>query len=330
MAADRKWLFSDNPFINAAKGSDENGMKQIIFHDAALLAYKNAFPLDPDYPVWYARYHPLALTASQNYTLYYSVEGIQVSQGEIVDTRIKNIKGKAGKARDWYNRVMAIYGVSNPARVTAIFKNGLKPFYTGGKDKMISALSTISQNIGADTNLLMIAIKAEIDAEYAIINPDRTSQITAKQTTGISKGTLTDSITAALEMQFGDLGLEMNKFRSDPNMTTLIKSFHNLQEIQSAAQKVFNPTMNANETIDMVKRTLVFNSKLRFAATSGDVWVYLSSTAGGIDSTPVKVINGIGQEITAAAFGITDYGLHCHITAVNQAGVKVSFLMQLY
>ncbi len=330
MAAGKYWSWSSDPFDGPAENSDENGMKQILFHDAAIKANMELYPLDLDFPIWYNRFHPLRIAAEAEYTIVYSIEGTGKSQTEIITRRLKGLKGKNGKGRDWYNRVSAINLITNPARITAIFPNGLKTINRGKKDVVIAFLLTMSKQMEGDTNPLMMAIKAEIDAEYAIIKPNRSTQQTTLKKKGITRTDLGTAIDLALKMQWGDLGLEINKFMNDPDSDVRIKAMHNLEEIQSSTQKVFNSTLTALETKDLVKRTLVFNSKLRCAVTSGDVWVYLSSTAGGTDSLPVKILNGVPKEFTASAFGITDYGLHCHITVVNRAGVKVSFLLQLY
>jgi hypothetical protein len=285
--------------------------------------------LDTDYPIWYARFHPLRVAAEEDYTIRYSTEATQVGNTAIVGTGLKGIGGRYGKARDWYNRTNAVYLTSDPDRILAIFPRGLKPF-KGKKDNIIAALNTLSSNIGDDTNVLMIAIKAEVDASYDIIHPDRSTQKSSITQTGISRSDLTDAIKAALTMQLGDLGLEIEKFKDDPDRTSKIKSFHNLEEIQKFAQKFFNPSIKSLAKMFLVKRTLVFNSKIRVKPNGGSVMVYLSTTEGGTDSTGVLVTNGQNLEFTAAAFGVTDYGTHCYITVVNQSGVKVSFILQLY
>jgi hypothetical protein len=330
MAEDRNWFSSMSPFVGPAEKNDENAIKQIIYHDAALAQYIESFPLDTDYPIWYARFHPLRVIAENNFNFVYGAVGTGKSQREIVTAGLLAIKGKEGKANDWYNRTKTVYLVSNPARVIAIFPHGLKDLTIGKIDNRIEAIKTASNQIGADTNLFMIAIKAEMDAEYAILKPDRTTQQSGKTNKGITRTTLRSSLNAALTMQWGDLGLEINKFRDDPDSEAKIKSFHNLVEIQQTAQKVFNPTLKALKSMFLAKRTMIGSSKLRIGATGGNVMVYLATTEGGTDSTGVPVTNGHTLTFTASLFGITDYGTHCYITVVNQSGVKVSFLLQLY
>ena len=330
MAIDFKWLYSTNPFITAAIESDENAMKQIFFHDAALKSYKDAYPSDTDYSAWYDRFHPLCTDTDTKYNGFYNIEDSQVSKTLGVDVSLKGIKGKEGKARDWYNRTAAIYATANPIRFKAIWTHGLKPFYKSGKDHIIGALKTLSLNIGGDENELMIAIKEEVDTAYTAIKGSRDTQKSAITTTGLTRTALNAAIKLALETQGGDLGLELNKFRSDPDRERKIKSFHDLETIQKRQQKLFNLTLNSPETKPVATRTLVFNSRLRVRVGGGNVKVYLATAEGGTDSTPVAINDGENRHFTAAEFGITAYGTHRYITVEAVSGSPISFLLQLY
>lgn len=139
MSLIRRWLGALSSFLTPAKKSDENGMRQIFYHDTALKAHMDAYPLDTDYPIWYNRFHPLMQDADAKYSAYYSVESVQEGKTDALSIRLSNIQGATGKARDWYNRTAAIYAISNPTRMKAIFTDGLKPF-SGKKDKVISAV----------------------------------------------------------------------------------------------------------------------------------------------------------------------------------------------
>lgn len=176
----------------------------------------------------------------------------------------------------------------------------------------------------------MAAIKAEIDVEYGIIKPLRDAQKTAIKATGISSKSVSDSIKTALTMQWRNQGLEINKFADDVDSENLIKGFHDLEAIQQHSQKIFNLTLNNPETKDIAQRTMVFNSNLRAKADGGDVKIYLASTAGGTDSTPVVILDGQNIEFTAALFGITTYGVNRHLTVVTTSGTAITFMLQLY
>ena len=327
MAKKDRLKYGMNQFLTKTKKSMDKAVKLITYHAAQIAAALALSPADPDLIMMNTRTQAAATDATLKFTSFNSVEGAQAGASENVDNELALIQGADGSARDWYNRTAAIYAKTNKPRMKAIWSQKLKPFREK-KDNVILALHTLSMNIGADANPLMIAIKAEVDAKYLILNPDRITQKSSFFNTSTSSKALKASCDSAMTIEYQNSGILMNKYPA--NVNYIQESFHDMELLLDKQQMVFNPTLNANETKDMAKRTLVFNSKFRCIATSGDVWVYLSSTVGGIDSTPVIVLNGIQNEFIASAFGITDYGLHCHITAVNQAGVKVSFLMQLY
>src|ERR1035437_4448269 len=178
MATKDKLKFGENQFLTATRGSHDKAVKLLTFHVAVLQQMVIDFPLDTDYPVWLARTITLRNTAVTEYNNYYSVEAAQTGETKTVALGLKNIKGKAGKARDWYNRTAAIYAITDPARMQAIYPRGLKPF-RGKIDNIIGALSTLASNIGLDATPLMVAIKNEVLIEYGIIIPDRTSQKSA-------------------------------------------------------------------------------------------------------------------------------------------------------
>ncbi len=327
MATKNKSKYSSNQYLSQTIGSFDKAVKLIIGHSARISAALEANPTDPDYIMMNARTAPAAADASAKYIAFNSVGGLQKGASVKVDIELATIKGSQGCARDWYNRTAAIYAKDDKPRMKAIWSKGLKPF-RGKRDNVIIALKTLSDNIGADTNALMIAMKAEIDGKYLIINPDRTTQITAIGATGMSSKSLKASCISAMKIEYQNSGVFMNKFPD--NINDIQESFHDMELLLDKQQMLFNPTLNADKIKDMAKRTLVFNSRFRCVAKGGEVWVYLSSTAGGTDSLPVKVLNGVPKEFMAKEFGITDYGQHCHITLVNKAGVKVSFLLQMY
>ena len=327
MAIDRKWKYSLNQFLYATRDSNEKAVKLILYHLAKLKAYKDAFPLDADYILLYNRTLTVANDAETKYMNYYSVEGAQEGQTLNVDLRLKGIKGKDGKARDWYNRSAAIYAITDKPRMLALFPDGLKPF-KGKKDSIIKAVNTLSLNIGSDSNVLMIAIKSEVDAEYAIVNPDRVVQKSAITTTTLKSDALSAACVAAMRMEYRNTGILIDKFPD--NTDDIQKSFHDLETLQNTQQKVWNLTFNPLASKDIVARTVVFNTKMRGKAMGGAIKLFLASTLGGTDSIPKLFPAGLNIRFTAADFGITDYVTHRYFTAINEDGVIVTFLLQMY
>ena len=231
-----------------------------------------------------------------------------------------------GKAHDWHTRTSAVYAIANPARMQSIFPNGLKPF-KGKKDNIILAISTLSQNIGADANPTMAAIKAEVDASFSLINPDRSIQKIAITTTGITSSDLDAACDACMIMEYRNSGILMDK-HSD-NIDNIQESFHDMELLLGKPQTNWNIHLNANENKDIATRTQVFNSKFKAKVVGGNAKMYLSSIKNGTDSTAVDLIDGHEKKFTAEDFHITDYGTYRHITVVNQSGVEISFSLKL-
>ena len=326
MATKNKLKYGSNQFLRATKGSHDKAVKLLTRHVAILEQYVIDFPSDTDYAFLLARTLPLATDATTRFYTVYSVESTQKSKSTIVNLGLKGIKGKAGKARDWYNRTAAIYAITDPARMEEVWNNGLKPF-RGKKDNIISALKTLSDNIGSDVNVLMIAIKAEVVTEYGIMVPDRNSQLSSFTASSNSMKALTASCKAGMVMEYRNSGRLMDKFPD--NVDNIQESFHDMELLPSKQQTDFNPNLTSHESLNLATRTMVFNSKLYAKAIGGDVWIYLASTPGGTDSTPVKILDGHSLDFAASAFAISDYGTHRYITVVNQDGVVVNFLLKL-
>ena len=162
-------------FVNQTKGSHEKAYKMILFHDSQLKIYKELFPLDQDYIKMYDSTHPLMLDVELKFNSISATEWDQWSQTGTVNNFVKSLQGSLGKAHDWENRTAAVYGISNPMRFKQIWGVGLKKF-NGTNAEAIGALLALSTAIGADANPLMIAIKAEVDAAYAIGNPAHHTQ----------------------------------------------------------------------------------------------------------------------------------------------------------
>ncbi len=328
MAKKRKLKYSENQFLYAARDSHEKAMKLAYYHVTILKAYMLAFPLDADYAMMYDRTILLFEDLKEKYVKYYTVSAAQSGETSNVGARIKNIKGKEGKARDWFTRVMAIYARTHPERVKAIFPHLLKPFYHVGKDAIIRGLYVLSKNIGDDTHPLMIIIKAEIDEEYSILNPDRETQREAIGKTRITSSILEDACKASMEMEYMNAGLLMNKHPKDEN--GIQSKFHDMQELQNRLQKIFNIHLDGNKKKDLVVRTFVFNSRFRGRMRGGSGRMYLSNKKGGTNSLAVRFLDGVEIKFTAADFGITKYGEFRFLTIINDSGERVSFYLQSY
>ena len=326
MATSDKSKYSSNQYLSQTADSHDKAVKLGVFHVAKIKALRDASPLDADYILMYDRSAPLTADAQTKYNVYYHTEDAQIGQGKLIDLRVKGIKGKTGKARDWFNRISAIYLISDPARLAAIFPHGLKPF-RGKKDAIIQALNTLSLNIGDDANVLMVAIKAEVDAEYTFLNPGRNDQVSAIALTGIKSGDVDASCHAIMVMEYRNIGLMIDKWPANPD--DIQESIHDMELLLSKQQKIWDIHLDPLENKDIATRTQVFNSKFKAKVIGGGAKMYLASTPNGIDSDPVVLVDGIEKDFTAADFHVADYGVNRHITIISSAGVIISFKLKL-
>ena len=105
--------------------------------------------------------------------------------------------------------------------------------------------------------------------------------------------------------------------------------FHDMELLLGKQQTKWDIGLAIGETKNIGQRTQLATSAFRAKITGGSGMMYLASTPGGIDSIGVPFVDGIQKKFTAAAFGVTDYGVHRHITVVNSAGVAVRFKLNL-
>lgn len=321
-----KLKYSSNEFINRTKKSDEKALLVITDHTAQLKIHHEQEPIDPDYTLMYNRTFPLKDNAQLIYDQLHNVRGRQIGQTELVNIHLSAIKGEDGLAHDWMTRTQAIYKKNNPARFKAIWSKGLKP-YNGRMDVVISALHTLSLNIGNDPNQLMMEIKNEVDAEYAIINPARGIQRTDIGITKLTSKSLHAACRLCMRMEYRNAGIILDKF--DENINNIQESFHNMELLLDKQQVKWNITLNTLETKDIAKRKQLSQSKFRAKITGGNALMYLASTPGGIDSDPVVLTDGVVNNFIAAAFNVEDYSLNCYITVINQSNNSTRFNLNL-
>lgn len=322
----KKFKYSLNEFLSQTRKRSEKAVKLGIYHLAILKYYLDLYLTDADYILMYNRTKPLVEDAQAKLAAVSSVEDAQVAKTEEVANRLKTIKGRLGKARKWFNKTAGVYATDNPVRMTAIWNKGLKPF-NGTVNQVITALIALSTNIGGDENEIMIAIKEEVDAEIAFLNPKRSTQLAGIDATAIMYAALHNACVALMKMEYRNTGLLMNKFPDDDNY--IQESFHDMELLLGKLQTKWDITLTNRETKDLAKRTLTASSNIRATAIGGTAMVYLGKTAGGIDSDGVEIEDGIPKKFKAADFGISEYGVYRYITVVNQVQADIRFKFNL-
>ncbi len=322
----KKLKYSLNEFLSQTKGSCEKAVMLFVFHVMCLRYAHTSNPTDEDITKMYERSFPLLDELQVKFNFVKSTEAAQISHTEDVKLRLIAIQGETGMAHDWYDRVKGIYKKTNPVRFKAIFPKGLKPF-RGGKDTIISAVGTLNMNIGADTNPLMVILKAEVDATYHLINPSRLDQKEAMIATEKQYAELDNLCDAAMEMEYRNAALLMDKFPKNEN--DVQESFHDMDLLLGKQQTQWDVAIEATTSKDLATRTLLAPTKLKGTSHFGSASLYLASTVGGTDSTPVVFLEDIETKFTAADFHVTDPGLHRHLTLVNNNNVAVRVKLKI-
>lgn len=317
---EKPWKYVENQFITATRSSLKKALKLSNYHDAALFKVQAN---DPAVVPIYNRYHPLHLAFTLSYSEWKSAGGGR--EGETLNVK-QLLNAALLQLDDWDVDIQVVYKKTTP-RYKAIFNDGRKPFNDGGLDSRINAFQTLALNIGPDAAL--VAVRNEVLATYALLNDARNAQEGAKVGTVAGSGQANVDRVAAMNMQYRDLGWFMDNYFDQ--IETAAAMVFDQETLRANQQMEFNGTLSPNENKAVCVRTLLEDDELRLRV-EGDAAVafYLATTANGIDSTPVIVDAHGDQTIEAAAFGITDYGNHRYITAVNHsASVSTHYKLDL-
>ena len=320
------WYFATNQFINATKKSLRKAMKLSIAHDYFLLKKTTDFPLDPDWALLYARYHPRHVAYQLAYTNWKSSGGNLSGDTQTLASLLKLIPIKLDQ---WIAHILPVYDKAS-ARFRAFFPLGRTPFEKGQIDVRIEAVNTLSNTIGADASIH--AAKVMIDATLVDLNAARGAQAGGKS----SKKSLSEAVEAArvdaMNMQYADTGFLINKFYETPRS---IEALFDLQTLRTSIQSLFTRTMGTTEIYSLTKNTFAATDEIRgkvadAANPTDHVTLYLASTLGGIDSTGIDFINNTELKFAASEF-MVDLATHTFLTAVTDGNItSVKLAVELY
>ena len=328
------WHYLLNQFLNATINNYKKVLKLSNYHDAYLLKMMTDNPADPDWATLYNRYHPFHLSYVSEYTKWKTAGGVQKGQTLNLDQMLVLLVTKINK---WDAQVQSVTGFEKgtPNYLT-IFPQGYKPFNSGSKTARVNAVKVLGEALDpfALVNPSILVIKGEVDLFYSQIDTARDTQEGAKGGTKQKSEEVENKRVEVMTEEYRDLGFLINKSAEDPER---IAPFFELQVLRSHNQVLFTGTLDANENEPVLVHSFVSDDELEFEITttetvpaSTQVAFYLGSTAGGTDSTPVFVgVNQAKQKIQASAFGISDYGTHRFLTAVNLSAFELHYKIEL-
>lgn len=325
------WHYLVNQFLNSTKDNFKKALKLSNYHDAYLNAKRAEDPTDPDWDTLYNRYHPHHLALVAAYTAWKNAGGQQEGQTLNVDQFLELLVTRAAK---WDALVQATDGFEKgtPA-YKSIFPNGRAPFYSGSKIGRIEAVNTLSQSLTGIVDL--DPVKTLVDAFYGQLDTANDTQEGAKGTTKFKSQSLEQQRVETMIEQYRNLGFLIDKGANNPEF---ISVFFDLNVLRESRQSVFTGTLDPEETEAVLIHTFSFDDELRLHITGEDtipagtmVNFYLATTPGGTDSTAVAVeVNAAATTIEASAFGITEYGTHRYLTAVNPNLVETHYEVELF
>jgi hypothetical protein len=307
---EQPWKYIGNQFDSETETSYKKAVKLSHFHDARLLSAQTTYPL---LAPLYTRYHPLHLALMNGYSAWRTAGGTQEEETltvrQLMDQAMLDLDG-------WDVQVQVVYPKTT-ARYRGIFPNGRKPFRQGGLELRIDAFQDLSNAIGTDVALA--AVKTAVDSTHSALVAARTAQEGAKGGKLVNSGAVEAARLAAMNMQYRNMGVVIDAYFDDREM--LCNAIFDLETLRNPEQQTFTMSLDVAERHDVATRTLLADDELRAKLTGpGRVHIFLASTPGGVDSTPVVVNTDADLRFAAAAFGITDYTTHRHITVVNESG----------
>lgn len=328
------WHYLINQFLSATAGNYKKALKLSNYHDAYLLKMLTDNPADPDWSMLYNRYHPFHELFVAEYTKWKTAGGIQKGQTLNLDQLLLLLISKVSR---WDVQLQNITDFEKgTTNYTTIFPQGHKPLTKGAKTARINAVKVLGENMTsfALTNPAIALLKSEIDTYYTTIDTARDTQEGAKGgTQQKSEQVETKRIDIAIE-QYRDLGYLMNKGAETPLM---IAPFFELQVLREHDQVLFTGILDPGENEAILIHSFVSDDELELEITGGatvpsslQIAFYLSTTPGGTNSTPVYVqVNNGKLLIQASAFGISNWGTHRHLTAINNSASEVHYKVEL-
>jgi hypothetical protein len=305
---EKLWQYLQNQFVNATEGNYKKTVKLSNYHDADLNTKKVTEPLLV--PI-YARYHPLHVTLIAEYNAWKSASGSQKGKTSALELLLEstylNMNG-------WDVAVQSQFLKGTPEYI-AIFPEGRKPFTKGSVDDRINAYDTLSKNMLPYAALA--TLMSEVETAYTELDKARDAQEGSKGTVKTGSGKVEDARIAAMTMQYRDLGFAIDNFTDD---TEYIESMFDLTTLRDKQQTHFTGTLDPSENHPVVTRTMLDDDQIK-AKSNGttNIKLYLASTPGGTNSTPVEVLANEEKTFTAADFGPIDFATHRYLTVVNQS-----------
>ncbi len=312
------WKYELNQMDIVSESNVSLAVKISLRHDAGLRVMSASYPaLVPIY----TRYHIVHLAFMDGFTNLDSSGAIK--QGDRISVEEVLATAKLDLTNVWLPAILTLH-IKTSARYKQILPKGMTPFNTKGVDARITAYDTLSKNIGVEAALAVI--KGHVETTYNLLLTTREQQTDAKTSTSNTSGTLEVLRTAAMDMQYRDLGFIMDNFFDIRE--TLFSLVFDLVSIRSSKQVIFTGKLGAGGIKGVLAYTFVVTDTMSVKLPR-EAKLYLSNTIGGMTGTPITVLGNIKTLVNIADFGVTDYANFRYLTVVNQTTLPSSYSVTL-
>ena len=312
------WKYELNQMDIVTETNVSMAIKISLFQDTGLrilsITYPALLPL-------YTRYHIVHLALMDGFTNLDSSGAIK--QGDRVSVEEVLATAKLDLTNIWMPAILTLH-IKSSARFVQILPKGLKPFNTKGIDSRIGAYNTLSKNIGIEAALAVI--KGYVDTTYALLLATRSTQTGAKTNTSNTSSALELLRSAAMDMQYRNLGFIMDNFFNIRE--TIFSLVFDLATIRSSLQVLFTGKLTASGIKGVLAHTFVVTDTMSVKFLK-ETKLYLSNTIGGVTGTAITVLGNIKTTINVADFGVTDYANFRFLTVVNQATLPSNYSVTL-
>ena len=314
----KTWLYFVNPFLVLGKKNFKKAVKISTYHDSALQTASG----DPFYAAMYAAYHPFHLALVAAYNTWKTSGGMQKGSTQTVE-ELLNLLSPV-KINAWDAQVQIVLP-KNSSDYVSVFPKGHTSFAQGEIDERINAVQQLGMALAPFVPLA--ALKLEVDTFYGQLNTARNAQLGKKGDTEHYSDMLREKISDSMVAMYGDLGLVMDKTKTNPIDA---EPLFDLDTIRNHQQSVFKGILAGNENKLLVEPTFSNLDEMRLQSLAGTkLGFYMAANAGdepaGYNVIEVEANTKVIVKVTD--FGpLTNHFLHVLNTGVTKGEYKVQII----
>lgn len=315
------WHYAENQFDNCTKQSKKRMNRISADHEAKLLAGNE----DPVIAELAGRFSPVRTAFSNAYVAAISANAVYKGKTLYFENMKKELSGT--KIEDWDIRIQVVYKQGTPTYIE-LLPNGRHPFQTGTNDQRVEEVTALGLRL--TSYLPLAALQGEVELFGEQMKDARNLQQQKEELVAQASDDLEAQRIATAEMMYGDLGVLMDKFRSNP---TEIERYFDLEAIRNTGpekNEVFEGTVAGGDSLNIISGGFDSETEFLFANPGITTLAYFTSpTADGVYSgMGVQLAPGESINKTAGEIGNPEYTF-LNVTNIdedNQGSYSVTVL----